>query len=175
MRCEGGFHVYHTILFHHGTDGSDAGLMAVVGKGDGGNGDDGAFLESVQFVFKYIEADLQMLGIYNAEQRFARNGRRIKHGIELGHYARDGRQDGAVGQLMFQLAEGDLGGVILHIVPDPVCNRGLLFPTETFPVHHAVPAEVEGRYVVRNFAIGIITAFFGDKHAYTTVFQVGIE
>ena len=101
MGREGGFQVYHTALFHHGADGCDAGLVAVVGIGDEGDGDGGAFLESLQFVLKYIEADLQMVGIYDAEQGLARDGCRIENGIELGHYSRDGGLDGTVGQLMF--------------------------------------------------------------------------
>ena len=47
MRCERGFEVYHTVLFHHGTDGSDAGMMAVIRKGNRGHSDVGAFLESL--------------------------------------------------------------------------------------------------------------------------------
>ena len=86
MGRERGFQMYHAALFHHGTDSSDAGLMAVVRIGYGGYGDDSAFPESLQFVFKYIEADFQMVGIHNAEQRLARNGRRIENGIELGHH-----------------------------------------------------------------------------------------
>ena len=100
MRCERGFQMYHTVLFYYGTDGSDAGLIAVVWKRYRGHGDDGTFLESLQFVFKYIEADLQMLGIYNAEQCLAWNGRRIENGIELGDHTRNGSLDGTEGQLM---------------------------------------------------------------------------
>ena len=46
----------HAVLFNHWADGCDAGLMAIVGVGDRRDGDDGTFLESLQFVFKYVEA-----------------------------------------------------------------------------------------------------------------------
>ena len=41
-----------------------------------------------------------MLGIYNAEQCLAWNGRRIENGIELGDHTRNGSLDGTEGQLM---------------------------------------------------------------------------
>ena len=115
MRREVGFQMYHTVLFHHRADGGDAGLMAVIRKGDGCDGDGGALLESLQFVLKYIEAHLQMVGVYNTKQGFTRNGRCMKNGIELGHHSRDGCLYGTVGQLVFQLSEGGLGRVVATI------------------------------------------------------------
>ena len=66
MRREGGFQVYHTAFFYHRTDCCDAGLMTIIGIGYRRHGDDGAFLKTPEFVFKHIETDLQMLGIYDA-------------------------------------------------------------------------------------------------------------
>lgn len=63
MWRERGLQMYHAVLFHYGTDGGDAGIMAVVGEGYRSQSDFGAFFESLQFVFKDIEAHLQMLGI----------------------------------------------------------------------------------------------------------------
>ena len=87
MRLKRSFQVYHTVLFHHRTDGGDSRIMAVIGIGYRSEGDNGAFLESLQFVLKYIETDLQMVGIYNTKQRLARYGSPIEHSIELGHHA----------------------------------------------------------------------------------------
>ena len=87
MRLERSFQVYHTVLFHYRTDSGDARMMVVVWKGNRRHRDLSAFLESLQLVLKYIEADLQMLGIYNTEQRLTRDGSPIKNGIELGHHA----------------------------------------------------------------------------------------
>lgn len=47
MRRERGFQVYHPVTFHHGTDGSDAGIMAVIDEGNRGHRDFGAFFESM--------------------------------------------------------------------------------------------------------------------------------
>ena len=47
MRRERGFQMYHSVLFHHRTDGSDEGIMTVVWKGDWGKRNLGAFLESM--------------------------------------------------------------------------------------------------------------------------------
>ena len=115
MWRERGLQMYHAVLFHYGTDGGDAGIMAVVGEGYRSQSDFGAFFESLQFVFKDIEAHLQMLGINNAEQRLARHGCRIERCIELGHHTRNGCLDGTVSQLMFQLAEGSFCGVIAAV------------------------------------------------------------
>ena len=90
-------------------------MMAVVGIGYRRESDDRAFLESLQLVLKYIETDLQMIGIYNTEQRLAWYGSSIENSIELGHNTRDGSLDGTVSQLMFQLTEGGLSRVITAV------------------------------------------------------------
>ena len=60
--------MYHTAIFHHGTDCCDAGLMTVIGIRDRSHCDDGTFLKPLEFVFKHVETDLQVLGINNAEK-----------------------------------------------------------------------------------------------------------
>ena len=84
MRCERGFQVYHAVLFHHGTNGCDTGLMTVIRIRDGGHGDGGAFLKPLKLVLKDIETDFQVFGIYNAEQCLTGGGGGIEDGIELG-------------------------------------------------------------------------------------------
>ena len=107
--------MYHAGFLHHGTDGRDAGLMVVVGIGDRSHDDGSAFLEPSKFVLKDIEADLQVLGIHNAEERLTWGSGGIEDGIELRHDTRDGGLDGAVVQLVLQLSESCFGRVIAAV------------------------------------------------------------
>lgn len=83
MRCQCDFQMHRTVLFHYRTDGCNVCKMTVVREGNRTHHYFSTFLESVQFVFKDIEADFQVLGIYNAEQGLVGNRRRIKRGINL--------------------------------------------------------------------------------------------
>ena len=122
MRLEGGLEMDHAVLLDHRTDGRDDRLVCLIRISDGNHLKLRPGLELVELVFQHIEADFQVFGIHDVEERHAGLGGAVKGGVDPADGTRQGRRDGAVRELVLQLLQGRLGriaaGIDAGLAPD---------------------------------------------------------